>query len=183
MQLAVANRGRRLPAGTSRDDIRPEALAAPRPENDVRGTANDLAGIFQNAVFAERAERSLGEHIIAAGNADQLAHPPDARDEGLVPLLEIHPRAAGPQSGGLTHPFDVPLQFERVALSLGSGADHGAQAAHVTEDSLDSTMIADPDLDPLFDQCVCDLGLDIGEADDEIRPQLENAIDLGAGEG
>src|SRR5580658_6804281 len=42
-------------------------------------------------------------------------------------------------------------------------------------------MIADPDFDPALDQRLRDVGLDIGEADAEIRLQLENAIDLGAG--
>src|SRR5450755_3027770 len=43
-------------------------------------------------------------------------------------------------------------------------------------------MIADPDLDALFYQRLRDFRLDVGEADDEIRLEVEDTINLGAGE-
>ena len=44
-------------------------------------------------------------------------------------------------------------------------------------------MIADPHLDAALDQRLRDVGLDIGETDDEVRLQGQNAIELGADEG
>ena len=38
--------------------------------------------------------RELREHVVAAGDADQLRHPADRRDLRLVPLLEIDARPA-----------------------------------------------------------------------------------------
>ena len=43
-------------------------------------------------------------------------------------------------------------------------------------------MIADPDLDAVFDQCLRNIGLNVGKADDEIRLKLKDAVDLGADE-
>ena len=44
-------------------------------------------------------------------------------------------------------------------------------------------MIADPHFDAALDQRLRDVGLDIGEANHEIRLQGENAVELGADEG
>ena len=44
-------------------------------------------------------------------------------------------------------------------------------------------MIADPHLDAFLDQRLRDVGLNIRKADHEIRLEIQNAVDLGAGEG
>jgi hypothetical protein len=43
--------------------------------------------------------------------------------------------------------------------------------------------IADPDFDTSLDQRLRDVGLHVGEADRQVRLQVEDAIDLRAGEG
>jgi len=44
-------------------------------------------------------------------------------------------------------------------------------------------MIADPYLDAALDERLCDIGLDVGEPDDQIRIEPNYVIDFGAGEG
>ena len=43
------------------------------------------------------------------------------------------------------------------------------EPAHVAEDALDAAVVADPHLDAALDQRLCDVGLDVGEADREVR--------------
>src|SRR6202011_3690345 len=114
--------------------IRPEALTAPGAENDIGGAAYDLAGIAKNAIFAECADRALGEHVVAAGDADQFADPSNAGDERLVPFFEVDARTAGQESRRLPHTLDMRFELERIALSPGCGTDQCAQPANIPQD-------------------------------------------------
>src|SRR5207249_140809 len=75
--------------------------------------------------------------------------------------------------------FELP----RVALAPLPRADQSAEAAHIGEDARHRAMVADPYLDAAFDERRCDIGLDIGEPDHEIRFEANDVIDPGAGEG
>src|SRR5207247_3710178 len=95
-----------------------------------------------------RAER--GKAAAATGDLDQLGDPADARDERVVPLLEVDARAVGPHRRVLadlvhfvTHVLD---QGTRPGLAAERAADeeHGAQ--HVVDGArvLQSTVIPLP---------------------------------------
>src|SRR5690606_364880 len=88
-QLAVADRGNRVPAGARGDLVRAELLAAPGAEDDVRRAAHDFAGVLQDACLRQWLGRAFGEEVVATGNADQLGDPADAGDRRFVPFLEI----------------------------------------------------------------------------------------------
>src|SRR6202011_6059883 len=120
--------------------IRPEALTAPGAENDIGGAAYDLAGIAKNAIFAECADRALGEHVVAAGDADQFADPSNAGDERFVPFFEVDAWTAGQESGRLPHPLDMRFELECIAFRLGCSTDQCTQPAHVTQDPIDRAM-------------------------------------------
>src|SRR5258708_7792525 len=182
VQLAVAHRRHRVPSIPGRHLIRPEALAAPGTENDIRGAAYDLTGIAENAILGQSANRALGKHVIAAGDADQLADPSNAGDERLVPFFKVDAWTARQERSRLPHAFGVCFQLERIALRPLGGANQCAEPAHVTQDPVDRAMIADPHFDPALDQRLRYVGLDVGEADHQIRPKAENAVHLGAGE-
>ena len=62
-------------------------------------------------------------------------------------------------------------------------AHQRAEPAHVVDDAGDAAVVADPDLDAAADQLGGDIGLDIGKPDHEIRPELEDFVDLRGGEG
>jgi hypothetical protein len=78
---------------------------------------------------------------------------------------------------------DVRFELSRVTLAALPRADHGAEAAHIGEDARHRAMVADPHLDAAFDERLCDIGLDVGEADHKIRFEANDVIDPGAGEG
>src|SRR5690606_10889186 len=56
-QLAVADRGNRVPAWARGDLVRAELLAAPGAEDDVRRAAHDLAGVLEDTGFRQRFRR------------------------------------------------------------------------------------------------------------------------------
>src|SRR5712675_2706706 len=182
MQFAVAHCRHRIPPDSGCHLIRPETLAAPGAENDVRGATYDLTRIAENAIPGQSANRALGKHVLAAGDADQLADPSDAGDERLIPFFEVHAWTAGQESSRLPHLRDMGFEFECIAFCGLGGADQCAEAAHVTQDPIDRAMIADPHFDPALDERLRYVGLDIGETDHQIRPKAEYAVDLGAGE-
>ena len=61
------------------------------------------------------------------------------------------------------------LELARIRLGALGGAHQRAKPPHIAQDPVDGAMIADPDLDAALDQRLRDVGLDVGEADDEVR--------------
>ncbi len=111
VQLPIAHRRHRIPTGAGRHEIGPKALAAPGAQDDVRGAADDFAGIAQDAVLAERAQRALRKDIIAAGDTDQFAYPANSGNERLVPFLEIHAWPTRQQRRRLPHALDMGFEL------------------------------------------------------------------------
>src|SRR5690606_14243661 len=169
--------------GAGGDLVGAEFLAAPGTENDVRGAGDDLAVVGQDAVPGQRLRRPFRKDVVAAGDAHQFGHPLDAADARLVPFLEIYLRPPRQLPGPRGNRLQPALELARPGLRPRRGADQGAQAADVVEDAGDAAMVADPDLDPVPHQLGGDIGLDVGEADHEIRLQLEDLPDLRRGEG
>src|SRR5262245_42835925 len=83
----VAHRVDRVPAGPLDDRALLHRLAAPGCDDDV-GVALDDEPRIDDAILAERLVAELGKDRTSARDLDELFHPADARDEGIVPLLE-----------------------------------------------------------------------------------------------
>src|SRR5690606_9075711 len=161
--------------------LRPELLAAPGAEDDVRRAPYHFRGVRQDALLRQRLGRALGEDVVAAGDRHQFRDPADAGDRRLVPLLEIDPRPTR-QRRGLAGNFLQPtLQFIRVCVGTRAGTDQGAQAADVINDPVDAAVVGNPHLHPAAHQLGGDVGLDVGKADRQVRLELEDLADLGAG--
>ena len=64
----------------------------PRIRSGWRRTISRAVG--DDAIAGQRFLRQFGEHVVAAGDADQLGDPADAADRRLVPFLEVDARAA-----------------------------------------------------------------------------------------
>src|SRR3954471_11860651 len=94
MQFTIAHGGYRIPTLPRGDALGPELLAAPRADDHVGISPDDLAGIGDGAPGGARRAGQLRKHVLAARDLDELAHPADAADHRLVPLLEIDLRPA-----------------------------------------------------------------------------------------
>src|SRR3546814_4275977 len=57
-----------------------------------------------------------------------------------------------------------------------------SEPAHVVDDAGDAAVVADPHLHAAAHQLGGDVGLDVGEADHEVRLELQDLVDLRAGE-
>src|SRR5690606_36352993 len=182
VQLAVAHRRNRVPAGAGGDLVGAEFLPAPGTEDDVGRAAHDLAGVFQDPRLRERLQRALREDVVAAGDADELGDPADSGDRRLVPFLEVDPGPARQRRGLRRDLVEAALQLVRIGIGARRGAHQRAEPAHVVDDAVDAAVVADPDLDPTPHELGGDVGLDVGEADDEIRFELQDLADLRAGE-
>src|SRR5690606_14241095 len=183
VEFAVAHRGDGVPARTRGDPGRLELLPAPRPQDDVRRAAHDLAGVLEDALPGKRFGRALGEDIVAPGNAHQLGDPADAGDRRVVPLLEIDFRPARQPRGGVGNAIQAALQVVGVGGGAFVRAHQCTEPADVVEDAVDAAVVADPHLDTVADELGGDVGLDVGKADHEVRLELEDLADLRAGEG
>src|SRR4051812_32229244 len=75
--------------------LRPELLAAPGAEDDFGVASDHLASIGDRAAGGALRKRKFLEDILTAGDLDELAHPADAADHRLVPLLEVDARTVG----------------------------------------------------------------------------------------
>src|SRR5271154_2126008 len=182
MQLTVPHGRDGLPAYPRCDRLRHETLAAPGAQNNIRLATYNFIRVGQNSVFAQRLGRLLAENVFAAGDSDQLADPLDPANLRLIPFLEVDPRPARQPGRRPPDRSNVPLKLPDQALGLGLRADHRAEAQDIGQDAVDRAVIADPALNPRLDQVAGNVSLDVGEADDQIRPQLQNPPDLGTGE-
>ncbi len=133
--------------------------------------------------MGKAARRPLWEDVAAAGDVDQLRYPADRADLRFVPLLEVDARSTRQAKCRCAHLGDVRFELSGIAFATLPRTDHGAQPAHVGDDACHGAMVADPYLDAALDECLCDISLDVGEADHEIRFEPNDVIDPGAGEG
>ncbi len=89
VNIPIAYGRNRIPAGPSAGMIGPKTLPAPRSDNDVRRTIDDLYRIGNYVTFSKTLPREFWEAIDAAGHSDQFTDPAYARDKRIIPLLEI----------------------------------------------------------------------------------------------
>ena len=126
--------------------------------------------------------RKLGKAVLAARDLDQLADPADAGDLRLVPFLEVDAR-----------PARQPRRRPRIASTscrepigerrgLRFAADHAAEHADHAQDLRDAAVIEEVHLDARARELGRDVGLQVREAEHEVRLEREDAVDLRAGE-
>jgi len=125
---------------------------------------------------------SGARRMTSSASSRMRCDPLDAADRRIVPFLEIHRGPARQRRGFAPDVIEAAAQRIGIGDRAFAGADQRAEAADVVEDAVDAAVVADPDLDAVPDQFGGDLRLDIGETDDEVRLELEDLADLGAGE-
>src|SRR5688572_29711405 len=167
IDVPVANRRHAAPSFTLRDLFPPHCLAAPRGDNDVRLTLDDVLGA-DDALLAEFAVAELGENRIAAGDLDELFDPANARDQRVVPLLEKDPRAAGQLCCGGAYRIEFELEMRNQPIRLVGAADQRAKDANHLQYLGHAALIEDHHRVAALDQLGRDVGLQIGEAEDQV---------------
>src|SRR5438045_2552207 len=100
---------------------------------------------------------------------------PRLQDDGRLDLVEL----------SISHRGNVcPARSRRPAFrSKILAGPRAADAIHIRDDARHSSMIAVPYLESAFEECLCDISLDVGEANHEIRFKPNDVIDPGTGEG
>ena len=91
-ELILAHRWDRLPARPRHQTLRTEFLPAPRRQDHLGLLFDYKIWVGDDASTRRLRARQLRKDILAAGDLDELAHPADAADHRLVPLLEVDPR-------------------------------------------------------------------------------------------
>src|SRR5438105_9628067 len=171
-----ANRGDRLPARAAADRVEVRLLAAPRDEDDPSIAANHLVGLDDTA-GCQRVFAQLREHVLTAGDLDDLGHPPDPGDQRVVPLLEVHPGSARPHARELT---DLP---ELVPHVLDGGArltlppEGAADQEDRPEDVVERALVRAEDGHAGADQVPHDIGLEVGKREDQVWLERENLVE------
>src|SRR5262249_3084774 len=139
VDLSPLDRGDPLPAGSPRDRLGIDRLAAPRGEDNLGITLDDRIG-FDLAPRGGLLVAQLGEHVTAPGDLDDVRHPVDSRDERVHPLLEVDARPVRPASrvlADLSHLVaQVTDQLPRLALAAEGAADQEDRAEDVVERAL-----------------------------------------------
>ena len=102
--------------------------------------AIDLLG-GDDPLLRALAEGERAEHVVAAGDLDQLRHPADAGDHRLVPFLEIDARPARQTGGALPRLRQPLLQRAGELVGLGRGADQRAERADHIENAGDVALV------------------------------------------
>src|SRR6266567_9210908 len=183
MELSIAHGRDVCPTQSRRYAFGPKLLAAPRADDDIGSAMHNLLWIGDDAALRQAARRPLGEDVGAAGNVDELRYPADPAYLRVVPLLEVDAWPTRQKQRCCAHLGDVRFELRGIAFAQLPCTDHGAEAAHVGEDARHGAMITDPYLDAVLDERLCDIGLDVGEPDHQIRFEPDDVIDLGTGEG
>ena len=117
--------------------------------------------------------RTIGKDVDAAGDLDQLRHPGDAGDHRLVPFLEINLRPARqsrarcsrtPAMRGRQIVGQIARRDPCAPTSAPSSADH-------VENLGNGALVEGVNVDALPDQRRDDVGLQVGEGQDEVGLQ------------
>ena len=183
MQPAVAHGRHPGPAFARGHGLRPELLAAPGTDDEVGRAARRLQRVGDDAVAAQAHHRALGEDIVAPGGGDQLAHPLDGADHGLVPLLEVDARPARP---GCCHGGDLRVARQAVGdpgLGPRLRPHQAGDQAHRVENLRHAALVGDEHVQPGPDELVGQRGLHVREADHQVGLQRHDAVDLAVQEG
>ncbi|MNV47105.1 hypothetical protein D3C71_1389610 [compost metagenome] len=182
MQLAITHGVDGFPAGTCCDTFGAELLATPRADDDVRIACNHRVAIGENPRLGQWLARQLGEHIHAAGNFHQLGAPLNAGDDRFVPFFHVDTRPLRQQRRLRSDGVQSALQFVGIGIGTFGHAHQTTQTTDVIQNAGHAAMVGDPHFHTVAYQLRRDIGLDIGEANRQIRLQLQNLAHLGTGE-
>src|SRR5712691_9558136 len=171
----------RFPAGPFPDGLHVHGLAAPGGEDDLRVPSHDLAG-FHHSLPGRGLVPQLGKDVAPAGDLDDFGYPPDTRDEGVMPLLEVDTWPVDPDGRELPHlPDLIPHVLDEVAgglLEPEKPADHDDGR----EDLVHRARVGAEDGQPRAYQLRADIRLEIGEGQHQIRLELQYLVEAEARE-
>src|SRR5262249_46432790 len=118
-----------------------------------------------------------------ARNLDELGDPSDPGYHRLVPLFEIEPGVALERGGALARLHESLLEAGHERRGLASRAGPGAQRAGHGEDGGDVALVEGMYRDVGADQLGGDVGLQVGEGENEVGLEREDFFKVGGGEG
>ena len=132
--------------------------------------------------FAALLRAQVGQHVLAAGDLDQLGDPADAADQGIVPFLEIDFWfRRGPRDRRDVR--EALLVTVRELIGAIGGADHRAERADHRQNAGDVALVEDVDRDARAHQIGDDVGLQIGEGEHEVRLERQDLRNVRRDEG
>src|ERR1700728_10278 len=140
VQRTAADRRYAVEARSVGDLLGTKLLAAPRSDDDVRLAVYYVLRRY-DAVLGRFAGCAVGKNIDAARDLDQLRHPADAADDGIVPFLEIKLGPLSPMRSAFARFRQPTGQFLHQPAGAIGGADDRAQAADHVEDLGDRALV------------------------------------------
>src|SRR5262249_49313139 len=158
-----------------------EFLAAPGADDDV-GFGGDQLLPGYDAVLGVLPPGQRGKHIDAAGNLDEFGDPADAGDHRLVPFLEKDPWVAPERGRAGTRLRQSPLQRRHQRVGLAGHADQRAERADHVENAGDVALVEGMDRDVAADQLGGDVGLQVGEGENEVGLERKDFFKVGGDE-
>ena len=150
-----------------------ELLAAPRADDDVRRALNHLMG-SDNPLLGRFAVGALGKYVDPTRGFDQLRHPGDAGDHWFVPLFEINLGPVGSLVGLPTRVVQIGGEATRQDVCAIMGAHQRAKHSDHVENFAYGALIEGVDGDARPDEARYDVGLQIGESQDEVGFERED---------
>jgi hypothetical protein len=108
---------------------------------------------------------------------------PIAEISGSSPLLEKHPRPPGQALRASSDFGQVHLELAHELPGPLIRVDHCADRADHVEDPGNASLVEGVDVEPAADQIGGDVGLEVGEGQDEVRLQRQDFVDVRRGEG
>ena len=138
--------------------------------------------------FPRRLSRSSGRTLLAqqvreredrlpARCFDEFFHPRDTRDQRVVPFLEEHARAHRQRARGVANGVEIRGKPRRERRSLLRAADERPHDPDHLQDFSDRPLIERVDRIAAADQLARDVRLQIGEAEDQIRPERLDLVE------
>ena len=112
-----ADGGDLVPTGTSCDFMGVDGFSAPRGENDFGIGAAHLFGC-DDALGGGAARFQMRKDVVAAGAFNQVADPAYARDQWVIPFLEVNARAGRGALDGRKARAEVAQKLLGFALAI-----------------------------------------------------------------
>ena len=183
VEFPFANGGDLRPAWPLGDAGGTKLLSAPGPDNDIRRPAHDLQRVRNNAVAPQWSTCQLAKAVFPAGDSDELRDPADTRYQGIVPFLEVDTRAARKPGCRLADAGQSALELVHKSLGRSGGTHHASQRENHREDLVDAPVIEDMHVRAPANEFRRDVRLQVRKPEDQIRRQIQDPVDPGAGEG
>src|SRR6188508_1849341 len=138
--MAVSNGWNRIPPGTRGNLLFPDRFAAPRRDDDVRTTTFNILRL-NDPVLGELRMTQLRENRVASRDFDQFLHPPDPRDQRVIPFFKIDPRTRGEPGRVRADLFQALFERAGKRLSALGAANQPAEHANHLKDLRDAALV------------------------------------------